>query len=77
MCCDEILRFILELVGKCPSDDRPLTERWGGNAPLGVNGNLAMILSGTRRVGEAGGAVANETFALGNFDSLVEGLAQS
>ncbi len=72
---DEIVRIVLELVGKCLLNNEPLAEQWGGSARFGVNGNIRMLLSGTRRVGEAGGALGNETLALGDFDSLFGDLA--
>lgn len=74
---DEILRIVLELVGNCFLDNRPLEEHWGGNARFGVNDRLSMLLSGTLKVGEAEGGLGNVTLALDDFGSLVQDLAQS
>lgn len=68
---------MLGVVGSCLLNNRPLAEQWGGSATFGFNGNIAILLLGTPKVGEAGGALGNETLALGHFDSLVEDLAQS
>ncbi len=74
---DEIVRIVLELVGKCLLNNKPLAEQWGGTARFGVNGNIRMLLSGTRRVRKTGRVPGNETLALGEFDSLFGDLAQS
>ena len=74
---DEILRIMLGVVGTCLLNNRPLAEQWGGSATFGFNSNLALLLSGTQKVGEAGGALGNETLASGDFGALVEDLAQS
>ena len=74
---DEIVRIVLELVGKCLLNNGPLAAQWGGTARFGINRNIRLLLSGTRRSGEAGGALGNETLALGDFDSLFGDLTQS
>lgn len=58
-------------------DNRSLTEHGGGISRVGVGGNVATLLLGARKLGEAGGALRKETLAWGDFETLVEGLVQS